>query len=70
MLHSDTDAFPYDRTVSVVFTNEADDTVVAVINCAIITEVAQWWDVGGDWRRERDSNPRGLAPNTLSRRAP
>lgn len=22
------------------------------------------------WRRERDSNPRGVAPNTLSRRAP
>jgi hypothetical protein len=22
------------------------------------------------WRRERDSNPRGLAPNTLSKRAP
>ncbi len=26
--------------------------------------------VRGGWRRERDSNPRGLAPNTLSRRAP
>jgi hypothetical protein len=25
-----------------------------------------WWE----WRRMRDSNPRGLAPNPLSKRAP
>src|SRR3954462_4349630 len=26
--------------------------------------------LAGSWRRERDLNPRGVAPNTLSRRAP
>jgi hypothetical protein len=25
---------------------------------------------GQDWQRTRDSNPRGVAPNTLSKRAP